>query len=122
MHIREIGFRLKNFLPSNKHLVVCTDFASAAEPLPDGAIFLYDNSPFTKALLVLFSETGRKVRVTDTGSTVPAEPRNARHSVAHYNQPSAHPQERPQNEIQNSLPWCVRSRDSVWRRHRGRPF
>src|SRR6266850_2351435 len=82
------------------------------EPLRDGAIFLYDNSPFTRVLLVLFSQTGRKVRVTDTGSTVPAEPRNTRHSVAHYNQPSAHPQERPQYEIQNSVPWYGRSRDS----------
>src|SRR5258706_9529859 len=104
MHIREIGFRLKNFFHQSKHLVVCTDFASVAEPLPDGAIFLYDNSPFSKVLLVLFSQTGRKVRVTDTGSTVPAEPQNARHSVAHYQQPSTHPQETPPYEIQNSLP------------------
>src|SRR5579859_4940841 len=68
------------------------------------------------------SRTGRKVRVTDRGSTVTGEARSARHSVAYYRHPSAHPQERRQYEIQKSGPWCGRSRDSAWRRHRGRAF
>jgi hypothetical protein len=61
MYIREIEFRSKNFFNQNKHLVVCTDFASVAESLPDGTIFLYDNSPFTKVLLVLVGLNGNAV-------------------------------------------------------------